>query len=88
MHILHIIYVFNLFEMHIKKIYKKKERNKMLKNILNFFDHTYKRINYYAFDNVDPQLIRYFRTEYGQDWQSALTDHLYKKERNNDKKAA
>ena len=60
----------------------------MLKNILNFFDHTYKRINYYAFDNVDQQLIRYFRTEYGQDWQSALTDHLYKKERNNDKKAA
>ena len=60
----------------------------MFKNILNFFDHTYKRINHYAFDNVDPQLIRYFRNEYGQDWQSALTEHLYKKECNNDKKAA
>ena len=60
----------------------------MLKNIWNFFDHTYKTINYYAFHKVDPQLIRYFRTEYGQDWQSALTDHLYKKEHNNDKKAA
>ena len=60
----------------------------MIKNILNFFDRTYKSVNYYGFDNVDPNLIKYFRTEYGQDWQSALTDHLYKKERNNDKKAA
>ena len=60
----------------------------MLKNILNFFDYTYKSINYYGFDNIDPQLIRYFKTEYGKDWQSALTEHLYKKERNNDKKAA
>ena len=72
----------------IKILYVKIERNKMIKNILNFFDHTYKGINYYGFDNVDPQLIRYFRTEYGQDWQSALTEHLYKKELNNDKKAA
>ena len=62
--------------------------NTMERNILNFFDHTYKSINYYAFDNVDPQLIRYFKTEYGQDWQSALTDHLYKKQDSNDKKAA
>ena len=64
------------------------ERNKMIKNILNFFDRTYKSVNYYGFGNVDPNLIKYFKTEYGQDWQSALTDHLYKKERNNDKKAA
>ena len=64
------------------------ERNKMIKNILNFFDHTYKNINDYAFDKVDPQLVKYFKTEYGQDWQSALTEHLYKKEIGNDKKAA
>ena len=64
------------------------ERNKMIKNILNFFDHTYKNINDYAFDKVDPQLVKYFKTEYGQEWQSALTEHLYKKELNNDKKAA
>ena len=41
-----------------------------------------------TFDKVDPQLIKYFKTEYGQDWQSALTEHLYKRELNNDKKAA
>ncbi len=29
------------------------------------------------FDNVDPNLVRYFRTEYGRDWQGALSEHLY-----------
>jgi hypothetical protein len=45
-------------------------------------------MSFNTFDKVDPQLIKYFRTEYGQDWQSALTEHLYKKESDNDKKAA
>ena len=72
----------------IKILFIHHERNKMIKNILNFFDHTYKNINDYAFDKVDPQLVKYFKTEYGQEWQSALTEHLYKKELNNDKKAA
>ena len=44
--------------------------------------------NDYGFDNVDPQLVKYFRTEYGKDWRSALTEHLYEKDRSNDKKAA
>ena len=60
----------------------------MIQNILKFFDNTYKAINNYGFDNVDPQLVRYFRNEYGQEWKSALFDHLYKKESSNDKKAA
>ena len=60
----------------------------MIQNILNFFDNTYKAINNDNFDDADPQLVRYFRTEYGNDWKSALTEHLYKKELNNDKKAA
>ena len=64
------------------------ERNIMIKNIFNILNTTYKAVNDLGFDNVDPNLVRYFRTEYGKDWQSALTDHLYKKENNNDKKAA
>ncbi len=60
----------------------------MFKNILTFINTTYKAVNDYGFDNVDPNLVRYFRTEYGKDWQSALTAHLYKKDRSNDKKAA
>ena len=60
----------------------------MFKNILSFINTTYKVVNGYGFDNVDPHLVRYFRTEYGKDWQSALTEHLYKKDTSNDKKAA
>ena len=30
-------------------------------------------------DNVDPNLVRYFRTEYGRNWKSALSEHLYTK---------
>ena len=85
---LHIIYVFNLLELHNKNIILIKKRNKMINNILKFFDHSYKSMNFNTFDKVDPQLVKYFRTEYGQDWQSALTEHLYKKESSNAKKAA
>ena len=60
----------------------------MIKNIIKFFDNTYKTINSYGFDNVDPQLVKYFRTEYGRDWQSALSDYLYKKELSINKKVA
>ena len=88
MHKLHITYVFNLLELHNKNIILRKKRNKMIKNILKFFDHSFKSMNFNTFDKVDPQLVKYFRTEYGQDWQSALTEHLYKKESSNAKKAA
>ena len=42
----------------------------------------------YGFDKVDPNVVRYFRTEYGQDWVVALQHHLYKESVKNDKKAA
>ena len=28
-------------------------------------------------DNVDPNLVRYYRTEYGRNWKDALNEHLY-----------
>ena len=59
----------------------------MIKNILSFLN-TPNVFNINNFDNVDPQLVRYFRNEYGVDWKSALTEHLYKKVVNDDKKAA
>ncbi len=60
----------------------------MIKNIFKIINKTYQSVNGCGFDNVDPHLVRYFRNEYGKDWQSALIDHLYKKGANNDKKAA
>lgn len=40
------------------------------------------------FDKVDSGLIRYFRTEYGSDWQAALDHYLFKESIKNRKKAA
>ena len=33
-------------------------------------------------DNVDPNVVRYFRTEYGKRWEEALNDYLYNKSKN------
>ena len=41
-----------------------------------------------GFDNADPGVVKYFRTEYGQDWKVALQHHLYKENVKNNKKAA
>ena len=60
----------------------------MIKNIVKFLNTTYKTVNYDGFDNVNPQLVKYFKIEYGNDWQSALTEYLNKKNASNDKKAA
>ena len=60
----------------------------MIKNLIKILNTTYKAVNDLGFDNVDPNLVRYFRAEYGKDWQSALTEHLYKKGAKSDKKAA
>ena len=41
-----------------------------------------------GFDKVDPRVVKYFRTEYGEDWKVALEHHLYKESVKDDKKAA
>ena len=41
-----------------------------------------------GFDKVDPSVVKYFRTEYGQNWVVALQHHLYKDSVKNDKKSA
>ena len=60
-------------------LYAKYERKKMVQLIQNFFNSL--RFPAIAhgdnFDNVDTNLIRYFRTEYGRDWKGALSEHLY-----------
>ncbi len=59
-----------------------------LKSIFQTLGHTYNFINHGGFDKVDPNLIRYFRTEYGKNWQIALENHIYQKSIKNQKKAA
>jgi len=60
----------------------------MFKSILKNFNRSYYSDDNVAFSKVDPNLVRYFRTEYGRDWKSALEYHLYKKSLKNNKKAA
>tara|TARA_Y100000590_G_scaffold313438_2_gene354346 strand:+ start:2041 stop:2226 length:186 start_codon:yes stop_codon:yes gene_type:complete len=59
-----------------------------LKSIFKILGNTYNSINHDGFDKVDPNLIRYFRTEYGKDWKIALENHIYQKSIKNQKKAA
>tara|TARA_B110000438_G_C15270947_1_gene418372 strand:- start:356 stop:514 length:159 start_codon:yes stop_codon:yes gene_type:complete len=48
----------------------------------------YKGFNSGGLDNVNPNIVKYFRTEYGANWKSELEHHLYKERNKNDKKAA
>ena len=61
-------------------MYVKYERkNKMVQLIQGFINSlTFSSLtNGGGADNVDPNLVRYFRTEYGRDWQSELEHYLY-----------
>ena len=58
----------------------------MIKQIYGALKATYNEINNY--DNIDPNLIRYFKTEYGKNWEQAMSQYLYEKKIKNDKKAA
>ncbi len=59
-----------------------------IKNFFRIFNDSYSYLNDDNFFNVDPNIIRYFRTEYGSEWKNALSQYLYKKNEKNDKKAA
>ncbi len=38
--------------------------------------------------NIDPQLVKFFKTEYGSSWHLEMDKYLLKKESVNDKKVA
>ena len=59
-----------------------------IKSISKILNSAYDSINDDTFNKVDPNLVRYFRIEYGKDWQIALQHHLYKKSIKDQKKAA
>jgi len=62
-------------------MYVKYERKKMVQLIQKIID-TFRVptvVHGDNFDSVDPNLVRYFRTEYGRNWKVALSEHLYYK---------
>lgn len=60
----------------------------MIKNFINIFNSTLESINSNNIDNINPNLIRYFKIEYGKDWKDALNRHLENIDNKNDKSAA
>jgi len=60
---------------------------KFINSIANSYGiHFKQEINYN--DKVNENLIRYFKIEYGKEWQSALIKYLSEKKKDNFKKAA
>ena len=60
-------------------IYGKDKSLMFFKSFITTLNSNYNAFNDSGFDNVDPNIVKYFRTEYGKDWKVALQHHLYKK---------
>ena len=58
------------------------------KSLINTLNTSYSALSNNTFDNINPNLVKYFRNEYGSDWKFALENHLDKERIKNDKKAA
>ena len=58
------------------------------KSLINTLNTTYSSFNNNGLSNANPNLVKYFRNEYGTNWKVALEHHLYKESIKNDKKAA
>ena len=58
----------------------------MIKQIYNVIKTTYKAVNDNSFENIDPNIVRYFRTEFGSEWQEALHNYINKKKQNTSEK--
>ena len=65
-----------------------KEILMFIKGMAKIINNTYNDFTDYHFDKVDPNIIRYFRVEYGKDWKIALENHLYREKIRKNKKAA
>jgi hypothetical protein len=57
-------------------------------SMVKILNNTYSNINFNDTNSVSPELVKYFRTEYGKNWKVAMEHHLYKESLKNDKKAA
>ena len=60
----------------------------LFKSLITTLTSTYNAYNDNGYNNVDPNIVKYFRTEYGTNWKASLEHHLYKESIKNDKKAA
>ena len=59
-----------------------------IKAMAKVFNNTYYDITDSRFDKVDPNIVRFYRVEYGKDWKIALENYLQRETINNSKEAA
>ena len=61
-----------------------KGRNMFFNSIIEYLQD----LNHSDYDKIDPNLVKYFKTEYGKNWKAELEYYLYNERNKNDKKAA
>ena len=60
-------------------LYINDERKQNMQSILHFFTSLGKVFGSHDLGYVDPNLVRYYRTEYGSRWEEELNHYLYNK---------
>ena len=88
MHLLHSLFEKLLLYLHIINTIYPLKGTKMIKQIYNVIKTTYEAVNDNSFENIDPNIVRYFRTEFGSEWEEALHNYINKNEKNNENEAA
>ncbi len=57
-------------------------------NIFKIFNYFYRDIQAIPIKTLDPQLVKYFKTEFGSSWKLELDKYIIRNEKVNDKKTA
>ena len=52
-----------------------------MQSIIHFFTSLGKMFHSDDFGSVDPNLVRFYRVEYGSRWKEKLNEHLYSKDK-------
>ena len=60
-------------------LYINDERKQNMQSILHFFTSVGKVFGSHDLGYVDPNLVRFYRVEYGSRWKEKLNEHLYSK---------
>lgn len=58
------------------------------KSLIKTLGSSYNTFSNPGIHNANPNIVKYFKNEYGTNWEVALEHHLYEESVKNDKKAA
>ena len=58
------------------------------KSLIKTLGSSYNAFSNTGIDSANPNIVKYFKNEYGANWEVALEHYLYEESVKNDKKAA